>query len=258
MKLVKDFFRRTDVEVTSIHRSADLKPQIRSKDIFLVVSRFKEDLTWLHDFKMPHLIYNKSNELLPAQFNAINVSNRGGNQYDIVKFIYDQYEDLPNKIAFLQGMPFDHCDKAELLRLLDLGWFAPLESYGHLRHRRASRRSQEVDGGYAELNNSWYIDAHNRTILKRQGYITCPVSNFEEFMNLHFLNYKHLPWLRFAPGSQYLVESWRCKNYSRSFWRRLMNFLPDGDVNGGTEAHILERAMWLIFAGIYKERSDGR
>ena len=96
-----------------------------------------------------------------------------------------------------------------------------------------------VDGGYMERNDSWYISAHNGTY-----NLTCKYNSFDEFMNKYFSNYSHIEWIRFTPGSQYIVTKEQCLFYPKSFWESLMNEL---NINRATEGHIIERALYMIF-----------
>ena len=113
---------------------------------------------------------------------------------------------------------------------------------------------KDVDGGYMEINNSWFISAHNLKLLGENHEITCKFDSYDDFMNSLFSNYQHVDWIRFTPGSQYIVTKEDCLRYSKTFWQHLMNIFPFTDVNGGTEAHLVERALWYIFKGTYTAR----
>ena len=221
----------------------------------MLVSRYKEDVSWLSDYENESLIYNKGIDDLKG-LNSIQVDNFGGNQYDICRYIYDHYDDLPKTIAFVQGNPYDHCIKEKFNKLINDNWFAPLESYENLRVNSIHKKCTTIDFGYMELNNSWYIRAHNNHLSKMGFEATCPYNSFDDFMNTFFEDYTHIDWLRFSPGSQYLVERDRCLRYPRSFWGNLMDVFPlNISINGGTEAHIVERSLWLIFCGFFKPKN---
>ena len=63
-------------------------------------------------------------------------------------------------------------------------------------------------------------------------------------MNETFKNYTPQMWLRFTPGSQYVLTKEIALNYSKEFWGSLMNIL---NRNGMTEGHIIERSLGLLF-----------
>jgi hypothetical protein len=72
-------------------------------------------------------------------------------------------------------------------------------------------------------------------------------------MNKYFEDYQHLDWIRFSPGSQYIVEDEQAKQYPRKFWECLMNELNS---KSPTEGHIIERALYYILIGSYKLRKE--
>jgi hypothetical protein len=202
---------------------------------FFVVSRYNEDLNWILEYTNDFLIYNKGEPI--ADVRVVNTENIGGNQRDIFKFIYENYENLPELIAFLQAYPFDHCQKIIFDNLIYNEFFTSIEYYGSIPSNNAEQR--DANGGYLEANNSWYISSHNSTF-----GLNCKYSSLDEFMNKYFINYEHTDWIRFSPGSQYLIEKRQALFYPRSFWKNLMNELTE---RNSTEAHIVERVLWTIF-----------
>jgi len=223
-------------------------------NVLFVVSRYNEDLRWLEEFTDNYFIINKGQNNLSYIFaNKFQRPNYGGNQYDICQFIVDNYDDLPDLICFVQGFPFDHCHKDVFQQLINNTSFTALESYGGIPEGEYHKK--DVDGGYMELNNSWYIAAHNEKLLSENKEITCKFDSYDDFMHSLFSDYQPLDFIRFTPGSQYIVTKQDCLHYSKAFWQRLIDFLPKTDVNGGTEAHLLERALFYIFKDKFTERT---
>lgn len=200
-----------------------------------IISRYKEDVSWIKKYTDDYIIYNKGTSL-PKEYNVFELDNIGNNQYDIFHFIVENYDNLPELMIFLQANPFDHCNEDKFKRIIKNKTFTPVESYEHLR---------EIDseGGFIEVNNGWYINAHNGTY-----NLTCKYNSFDEFMNKYFENYEHVSWIRFTPGSQYIVEKKQVLNYPKEFWKSLMNELP---YNNCTEGHIIERSLFYILTGKY-------
>jgi hypothetical protein len=201
-----------------------------------VISRYNEDFSWIFNYTENYLIYNKGNPIYNNP-KVINTENIGGNQRDIFKFIYENYENLPELMAFLQAYPFDHCQQKIFDTIIWNTYFTSIEYYGSIPNNGGEKRTE--DGGYLEINNSWYIRSHNSTF-----GLTCKYSSFDQFMNKYFKNYEIVDWIRFAPGSQYIVEKKQALYYSKNFWKSLMNELTE---KNSTEAHIIERALWTIF-----------
>lgn len=203
-------------------------------DSFIVVSRYKEDISWLLDCSANHLVYNKGDDL-PAIFNSKKVPNFGGNQYDIFTFCHEYYDDLPETIVFVQGYPFDHCNEEKFYKIINNKFFTSIESvHGY-------------PDGYRERNDSWYIGCHNKS-----WNLSCRFDSFDQYMSSVFKDYRHVDFCQFSPGSQYIVNKKQVLRYSKSFWQ-YMSTLPSHveGVNGGTECHVIERSMTMIFSGVY-------
>ena len=210
---------------------------------YLVVSRFKENVDWIRNYTDNYIIYNKGDDDL-YDFKQIKRPNIGGNQYDICQFIYENYENLPDLIAFCQGNPFDHCPQKDFNRLIYNGYYTNLFST-HCGVNFPNGIFTEIDDGL--------LCTRLKDVCPNTS--ECKVSSFDEFANSIFENYLSVRILSFPPGSQFIVEKERCLYYSRSFWKNLMEFVnTDIGVNGGREAHILERAMQLIFETRFKEK----
>ncbi len=208
---------------------------------FLIISRFNEDISWINNYTSNYIIYNKG-ENLPETYKQKMVPNFGGNQYDIFNYIYTNYNKLPNLIAFMQGNPFDHCLPERFDQLIYN------ESYTHL-----FGDINYPHGEYFESNNNWYIDASFNGHKPPSKF-----SSFDEYMHHMFEDYTPLSTLYFPPGSQLIVEKERCLFYSKEFWKKLMEVIPiEWGINGGREAHIVERSIQLIFENKYKEKHNG-
>jgi hypothetical protein len=204
---------------------------------FLVISRFSEDVNWINELTDNYIIYNKGNKL--EGFKQKLVPNIGANQYDIFSFIYENYDNLPDLIAFMQGDPFDHCLKSRFDELIYNESFTSL--FGDINY---------PDGVYYESNNNWYMNPTHFSPPPSK------FSSFDEYMNFIFEDYTHLDTLIFPPGSQIIVEKERCLYYSRNFWKKLMDDVICNVVgmNGGIEAHIVERSIQIIFENKFKEK----
>jgi len=209
-----------------------------------IISRYKEDYNWITEYTNDYLIYNKGEPILDD--NIINVENTGGNQRDICRFIVHNYDNLPDIMVFIQAYPFDHCSQSVFNKLIQNTEFTSLEYYGNTPSNNWETRY--ANGEFGEINNGWYIDAHNGS-----NNQTCRYSSFDEFMNRYFRDYQHVDFVRFAPGSQYLVPKERVLQYPKKFWEALMNELNS---KTPTEGHIIERAFWYIFTGSYKLRKE--
>jgi hypothetical protein len=205
---------------------------------FLVVSRYNENVSWIPFYTDNYIIYNKG-ESLSSEYKQVLVPNFGANQYDIFHFIYDNYDNLPSLMAFVQGNPFDHCLPERFNQLIYNESYTLLfgdDAYPH--------------GEYFEDNSNWYIDASFNSHKPSSKF-----NSFNEYMSYMFEDYTPLSSLHFPPGSQLIVEKERCLFYSKEFWKKLMDVICiEEGMNGGREAHIVERSIQLIFENKYKEK----
>jgi hypothetical protein len=209
---------------------------------FLVVSQWNNDVSWIPKYSDKYVIYDKSNTL-PESANVLKVPNVGHNLFDIFHYIYNNYEDLPEIVAFLEGHPFDHCNEEKLGRLLQNKFFTALESYETAPEYHAHIKCS--DGGFMEINNSWYVMSHqNRHLSILQTY--------NEMLDYVFTNATKPQWVRFAPGGMYLVERDRLLHYPKEWWYKLM-MIVSIDSNQA-EAYIFERMLWTIFSCVFEAK----
>lgn len=203
---------------------------------FVVISRYQESVEWIKSLTDNYIIYNKG-ESLP-DYKQILCENVGANQYDIARFIYDNYDNLPDLMAFLQGDPFDHCLPDRFYDLIRRDSFTPI--FGDRNY---------PSGEYFEPNTSWYL--HEPWQSHKPP---CRFSSFDDYCRYLFSDYCRVASLVFPPGSQFLVEKQRCLFYSREFWKKIIDIIPtQPGINGGREAHIIERSLQLIFENKYSE-----
>jgi hypothetical protein len=217
---------------------------LKKPKAFIVISRYTEDVSWINQLTDDYIIYNKGEEL-SSEYKQIMTPNFGANQYDIFRFIYDNYDNLPDLIAFVQGDPFDHCLLDRFNSLIHNEYFTLL--FGD----RSYPDGNYGGAPYWETNDSWYI---NRDFNAHKP--KCKFENFHEYAHHLFEDYIPLSNITFPPGSQFIVEKERCLYYSRNFWKKLMEVIcQEIGMNGGKEAHIVERSMQIIFENKYKEKT---
>ena len=211
-----------------------------SPNAFILVSRYQEDPSWVTEYTDDYIIWNKGDDI-SEDLKSVSKPNIGGNQRDIFEYIYENYDKLPEHMAFVQGDPFDHCKKEKFDKIIGNTTFTRLESYEDVTHGGWSRLCENKE--YVEINNSWYIGAHNAS-----NQQSCVYGSLDEFMNKYFSDYERLDWINFTPGSQYIIEKKQALHYPKEFWYSMMNELHK---NNMTEAHIIERALVMILSCKY-------
>ena len=76
-------------------------------NLVVVICHFREDLGWVKELNHPYIIYNK-NPKNNDKFEH-NLPNVGFDTIVYLKYIIDNYDNLPNFVCFSQDNPFYHC-----------------------------------------------------------------------------------------------------------------------------------------------------
>jgi hypothetical protein len=74
--------------------------------IQIIVARYNENIEWTMQF--PNVVICNKGAKIDWIFNQIFMENVGREGHTYYKYIYDNYENLPEHVIFLQGNPFDH------------------------------------------------------------------------------------------------------------------------------------------------------
>jgi len=209
---------------------------------FFVVSAYKNDILWVNEYTNNYIIYDKSNDL-PITHNIIKVKNVGFNIYDTLTFIINNYYDLPELTAFLQGNPWNHICRETFDNLITNKKFTPLEDYSQVPDSWDHKK--DLHGGYMELNLPWYLKLP-------KPYKHIYFESYNDFLDKMFENSRHPSWIRFSPGAQYIVPKKNILFYSKLFYQRLQHFV--GYDSHPMEAHLIERALYTIFTNKFKEK----
>lgn len=79
------------------------------KQAHIVVAHYNENIDWLLSYdKSDITIYSKGNQISSKYGKIIETKNIGHEAHSYLKFIIDNYENLPEYVFFTQGNPFDH------------------------------------------------------------------------------------------------------------------------------------------------------
>ena len=216
---------------------------------FFVVSAYNNDVSWIGNYTKNYLIYDKSHTMNVANSKIIQPDNVGYNCWDICDFIARNYDCLPDLIAFLEGNPFDHCKKETFDKLIYNECFTSIEDYSHVPESYAHKKSE--DGGYMEINNSWYVLSHTSTYGKEvQRFFT----NYNDFLDEMFENPEHPIYIRFSPGAQYIVPKENILYYSKNFYEKLRSYVDYHRLP--SEAFMIERMFYYIFNNEWEEKNE--
>lgn len=76
------------------------------KSKFVIISRYDEDVSWVNNLNCDYIIYNKGEEI---SISSNSLPNIGREAHTYINYIIENYYNLPDVIAFVQGNPFHHC-----------------------------------------------------------------------------------------------------------------------------------------------------
>jgi hypothetical protein len=222
----------------------------------LIVSNYNSDLEWLkitydHGFSSKNIIiYDRSD--VEKNWSHLGISirspNVGENIYDMMRFIVENYDNLPNISIFIKGNLFSRLEDdgistnyyttpEKFFRSLHAEYFLPIERF------HPSTSFNINGGGYIEP--SWY--QHQAP----SKYFT----SYSQLMELLFENPINPEFIRFAPGGNYVVPKGNILKYSKSLYEKLMLYCSHCEVVC-TEAYLIERSLYAIWTEDLVEKKD--
>lgn len=187
----------------------------------IVIARYNENLDWVKNIpdQFNIVIYNKGPPL-PSEYKSIFLENVGREGHTYYKYIYDNYENLPNHVIFLQGHPFDHSPNL----------MNDLNKYIVVGNRPVG--FEYISDHFVNCNLSGC--RYNRKAPLRDIY-----------EKLFGIRIEHMPF-RFAVGAQFIVSKEQILNRSKEFYLKIINMLSSSP--NPIEGHVIERFQPLIFS----------
>ena len=224
------------------------------KDNFLVVNQYNYDISWVEKYTDNYIIYDKGDTEIEGD-KVIKLPNVGHNIHTYFHHIIENYDNLDDVTIFVKGDVFPrHCKEDKFAKLINNKEFTPLESYDHVDASANSAMRLDSDGGYMEINNSWYVPHH----------VHRHFNNYNVFLNTIFTNSQFPPWVRFAPAANYIVPKENILKYEKRFYQKLNSFIDydasplecAGRQKIPAECHIIERALYTIWNCDYEVRGE--
>jgi len=213
---------------------------------FWIINSYGNDFSWVDDYTDNYIIYDKTCSL-PETDKIKHQPNFGYNIYDYCYYIINNYDNIPDICVFIKDNVFKHCKKEVFDTLIKNDCFTSLEYYGTTPANAWESRTPE--GGFLEINNSWYVGACIQTYGKE---VNRYFKTFDAFLDEMFSTPVFSTWVRFAPGANYIVPKKNILFYSLKFWEKIFGYVSYHQYP--SEAHIVERAMYYIFTNKWKEK----
>ncbi|MEK7564208.1 MAG: hypothetical protein AAB510_01390 [Patescibacteria group bacterium] len=210
---------------------------MKIKDNFLMVSNYNADISWILDYTDNYIIYDRSDTdewVKPFDPKKVmKVPNIGWDIYDKFTYIIDNYENLPSSMILTKGNIFKYITKEEFDNICNNKVFTPIFTKHHKIHLPVAFYGD--DGMYNEINNSWYLNIFASKYFKTYDDLIWP-----------FI--KNIPkYIKFAPGSNYLVTRENILQYPKSFYEQLRTYIDYSPHPG--EAQIIERILYHLWNG---------
>ena len=221
----------------------------------LVVTNYNTDLEWIkmtYDYGFSPkntIIYDRSD--IEKDWSHLGTSlrspNVGENIYDMMRFIVENYKNLPDISIFIKGNLFSRSEenggenyyttKERFIRSLQSNYFLPIERY----HETTS----------FDVNAGGYIEPSSFKTQTPSKYFT----SYSELMEILFENPINPEYIRFAPGANYVVPKGNILKYSRGLYEKLMLYCAHCEIVC-SEAYLIERALYAIWTEDLIEKND--
>jgi len=235
----------------------------------LVISNYNWDLEWLkitYDYGFSPkntVIYDKSSadKDLSHLGEVIKSPNVGANQFDILRYIIENYEDLPDMIMFFKGNLFSrgknyYTTEERFIQTLNSteffsAWVDKNVLVGDLRHTDYTP-IETLNSGRLIQPVAWCDYSYNNDLENRY------FSNHHEVLDWCFINPPKTRTIEFIPASNFAVPKELILKYSKNLYDKLASALyyePDPKYDPTcAEAHIIERMFYLIWNQDLTER----
>ena len=184
-----------------------------------VISHHKDDYSWVKEYCDDFVVYHKDRR------------NLGYNISTIMSYIVENYDHLPERVAFVKDNILErHVSKEEFDALIKKDGFVPLLTANHKVDGTINRY---VDGIYEEINNYWYVNEH-------------PIKDNESFNELiDLLGIRGLSYIPFAPGANYIVPKENILKHPKEKYKKILDAVTWTQLPG--EAHLIERSLYHLW-----------
>ena len=200
-----------------------------------MVSNYNADISWILEYTDNYIIYDRSTTdewIKPfEQKKVIKVPNIGWDIYDKFTYIIDNYDNLPKTMILTKGNIFKYITREEFDKICNNTAFTPIFTKYHRTYLPTCFYGD--DGMYNEINNSWYLRTFPTKYFKSYNQFIKP-------LGLEIPKY-----LKFAPGSNYIVTKQDIHKHPKSFYEKLRQCIDYGSTPG--EAQIIERFLYTLW-----------
>ena len=138
-------------------------------NLHIVIARYNESLDWLDTCLTPQQrrsvwIYNKGPDSVSSQIKTL--PNVGREAHTYLTYIIENYDNLPDRVYFLQGDPFPHLELSPTYEVVQgwlRCWHSQVTAFGYsinVIHSSITRNFREPDKDQCSLNFGDWMEAH--------------------------------------------------------------------------------------------------
>src|SRR3990167_7098175 len=199
--------------------------------INFMVSRYNGDVSWVGQYSLSMILYDRSDHPIPG---SNIVPNLGSDISDKLHYIITNYSNLPPVAIYTKHNLLEkYISKEEFDKVRDNSFFTPLLTMNHRTYNDDEGKPvcYYQNGIYWEVNNLWYL-----------GSNPCKFDPKEVMETIGIANLEYVP---FAPGSNYILTAADIRKHPVEFYIKLYNYLTWAVYPG--EAQIIERGMYTIW-----------
>ena len=237
----------------------------------LVVSNYNSDLEWL---KMTHsngftadntIIYDRSDNKknwshLGKTFLSPNI---GANQYDILRFIIEYYDNLPDISIFIKGNLFSkgeenyYTTKERFIQGLNENkffslWVDKCLASNDFRHLTFTTRESLEEGRLSQ-------PIHDCDFTNNQNHEHRYFSRVHDLWDWCFTDSPKPNSIEFIPACNFVVPKKIILKYSINLYKKLLSILFDTEFSSNTtcaESYLIERTFYFMWNNDFVERVD--
>ena len=243
--------------------------KFNNKKHTIVVAAYNESVDWLLPYEDCVIIYHKGQNAIPPFSNIIKLDNIGREGHTYLKYIITNFNNLPDRVTFLQAEPFLHNDTI-LYGIDNYEKSLPFQPLG-LRYLKDSQiPTDEIVNKFKTTTNyglEYLVLKLNKNLNYSVDYffkddgITMMIDNYQrefrlqenQFISDNFLNRCKFPKtymnkstdkIDFTFSALFSVIRTNIKIYSESEYKSILEELLVHHDQGGVNGYVLER-MWM-------------
>lgn len=199
------------------------------QDTFVVVSKHFGDAEWVSEYTDQYQIYDKSND--PLGHKSIRIPNVGFNFLAYFNYIIEHYENLPKRLMLIKNNIIGrHISKEYFEKVMNNTEFTMIVEKERLEFRMPD---SYWDNGYMEHN---YLNMYNKILYVR---------NPNEFFDFVFADTYYPPYIKFAPGGNFIVPKESILKLPKSLYQEMRLMIEHNQLSG--ESYIIERCIPFLW-----------